>query len=368
MRSKGIAILAICTVLAVGAAAWSVYWRATSHALPPAPASLFPQLAQKVNEVAKLQVVSPEGSFTIAKGESGDWSMEEKSGYPVTYETVKQAVIGLANLRPLEAKTARPENHGKIKLVDPRDKGEGDQKGVLIQLIDGVGDKLAALIVGKTRSIQTEERDGWYYVRKPGEAQTWLAAARLDVWEKPTSWLDSETVRIERPRIRAAANRRPDGEMVKISRPSPEQTDFKVDNLPEGQEMIHDTVANSFGSALGYLSFEDVAKAEAIDFSDATVATFRTFDGLVLTVEVVARDDRHWAHFSAAFDPSEVRLDAVAQKDRKKLKTEKEVRAEAERINKRFGPWAYDLPQYKAVDLTVPMSRLAAPKKKPDSS
>lgn len=367
MRAKAVAILGICTILAVLAAGWSVYWRATSHALPAAPDSLFPVLSERVNEVAEIEVATPEGSFTVAKGEDGTWSMPEKGGYPVTYETVKQVVVGLANLRPLEAKTARPERHGKIKLIDPREaEAEGD-KGVLVRLVDGNDQELAALIVGKTRSVQTQDRDGWYYVRKPGEAQTWLAAARLEVWEKPVSWLDSATVRIDRKRIRAAANERPNGDRVEISRPDPEQTDFKVDNLPEGEKMIHDTVANGFGSALGFLNFEDVAKADAIDFSDSIVATFRTFDGLVLTVEVVEREDKHWAHFSAAFDAEEIRLDVVSEKDKEKMKSEEEVRAEAERINRRFGPWAYNIPQYKAVDLTPPMSRLAAPEK-PDSS
>jgi len=363
MRSKGISILAVCTVLAVALAAWSVYWRATSHALPPAPATLFANLMAQVNDVAKVAVASAEGSFTVVKGEDGTWSMAEKSGYPVTYETVKQAVVGLANLRPLEPKTAQPERHGKIKLRDPREDGEAGQKGVLLRLANRNNEEIAALIVGKTRSIQTKDRDGWYYVRRPAEAQAWLAAARLEVWEKPTSWLDGETVRIDRKRIRAAANRRPNGEAVEISRPTPEQTDFKVDNLPEGEKMIHETVANGLGSALGYMSFEDVDRADAIDFSDSVVATFRTFDGLVVTVKVIEREDKHWAHFSATFDPAEVSLDAVSEDDRKKMKSEDEVRAEAERINRRFAPWAYDVPQYKAVDLTVPMSRLAAPEK-----
>lgn len=367
MRSKAIAILGICTVLAVIAAGWSVYWRATSHALPPAPASLFPGLLDKVNDVAKIQVATANGSFTVVKGSGDAWSMVEKGGYPVTYETVKQVVVGLANLRPLEAKTARPERFGKIKLVDPGKQGPADDKGVLVRLVDQSDKELAALIVGKTRSIQTKDRDGWYYVRKPAEAQTWLASARLEVWEKPTSWLDSETVRIERKRIRAAANQRPNGDTVEISRPNPEKTDFTVDNLPEGEKMIHDTVANGFASALGYLSFEDVARADTIDFSDSIDATYRTFDGLVVTVQVAEVGDKHWAHFAAAFDPAEVHLDALSETDKKKMKSEQEVRAEAERINQRFGAWAYDVPQYKATDLTVPMSRLAAPEK-PGSS
>jgi hypothetical protein len=233
----------------------------------------------------------------------------------------------------------------------------------MIRLL-GAGEKeIAGLIVGKTRSIQTSDREGWYYVRKPAEARSWLAEARLEVFDKVTAWLDNETVRIDRKRMRAAGNRQPDGAQVEISRQDPDTIDFKVDNLPDGQEMLHDTIANSLGSALGFLSFEDVAPAKEIDFDGAIRAHFKTFDGLTITVDVVEKAGKSWARFAAAFDAADVRLDAVPEKHKKKMKSAEEAEKEAAYINKRFGPWAYNLPRYKADDFTVTMEKLVAEKK-----
>ena len=367
MRSKSFLILAATTALAVAGAVASVYQRQAGHVLPSPPAALFPGLLEQVNQVAQVVVVSPQGTFTIDKKPDGNWEMAEKGGYPVPYETIKQAVVGLAGMRPLEAKTAVPGRYPKLKLVDPRDSGSNPgsdpddelTKGTLIRLSDGTGSELAALIVGKIRSIQTTGREGWFYVREPAKKQSWLASARLEVFDKASAWLDSETVRVARPRIRAVGNRQPDGQVVEISRPDPDQIDFKVDNLPKGSKMIHDTVANSLGSALGFLSFDDVAPAAELDFSKAVRATFRTFDGLVVTVDVIKVARKYWARFHATFDAAEVRLDAVGEKHRDKMKSADEVGQEAERINRRFGIWAYNVPKYKAVDFTTPMKKLA---------
>jgi Domain of unknown function (DUF4340) len=369
MRSKSFLVLAVAALLAVTAAAGSVYWRATSHALPPTPAALFPGLLDRVNEVARVEVATAHGSFTIKKGEGDNWGMVEKDGYPVRYDTVKQAVVGVAGMQPLEAKTAKPELYAKIKVLDPRtDTGAESDKGVLLRFLTADDQEIAAVIVGKTRSLQTATREGWFYVRKPDEARSWLVATRLDAADKAKNWLDIDVPRLERDRLHAVDSRRPDGDPVMVSRPNPDETNFMVDNMPEGKEMIHDTAANSFASALGYISFDDVARAEKIDFSKAVTADYRTFDGLVLTVDVTSVGSKWWARFHAAFDADGVRLDGLSEAAKKKLKSVDEVKAEAEAINKRFGLWAYNIPKFKADDFTTTMSKLVTDKKKPDNS
>lgn len=364
MRSKSFLILGLVTLLAVLAAAASAYWRATSHALPPTPAALFPGLIERVNEVAAIEVASSAAKFSVVRGEGENWSMPEKSGYPVTYETVKQTVLGLANMRPLEAKTRQADRHGKIKVMDPRQAAGTDfEKGVLVRLAAKDGKEVAALIVGKTRSIQTGEREGWFYVRKPEEPQSWLVATRLEVADSAKGWLDIDVPRLERKRLRAVKSTRPEGEPVSVSRPRSDKTDFTVDNLPQGMSMIHETAANGFASALGFITFDDVAKADAIDFSKAVTAEYRTYDGLAITVKVAKLGEKSWAHFSAAFDAAGTRLDEVAEADKDKLRGEAEVKQEAEALNRRFGPWAYNLPAFKAEDFTTPMSKLVAPVK-----
>lgn len=357
MRSRPLIALAAATLLAVGAAGYVLQGRETPPAEIEPPAELFPGLLARVNEVQAFAVHLPESSFTVRRQGDG-WAMPEKSGYPVKFETVKQAVVGMASLKPREAKTAKPDNYAKVKVLDPRKDGDPKGEGVLLRLV-GEGDKeIAALIVGATDSVPTSAREGWYYVRKPEEARTWLASGRVELSDKPVGWLDSDMVQVNRDRVRTATTVQPDGASVTVFRDKSGDGNFKVENVPAGGEVLHETSPNSLGSALGFLSFEDVKPLAEVKFDGANKAVFGTFDGLVLTIELVERDGQNWARFSAAHDPAAAKPEGVEEKHKEIMKSPEDVAKEAEAINRRFGVWAYQLPGFKADDLRTKMDKL----------
>jgi hypothetical protein len=365
MRSKPLILLAAVTAVAVVGAAVMLQQQGQDPQAIEAPSELFPGLIAKVNEVQVLAVHLPESSFTIRR-EGGGWVMPEKSGYPVKFETVKQAVVGMASLKPREAKTAKPENYAKVKVLDPRKDGDPKGEGALLRLV-GEGDKeIAALIVGATDSVPTSAREGWYYVRKPEEARTWLASGRLELSDKTTGWLDAEMIAVNRDRIRSASAIQPDGSSVTVVREKSADANFKVENVPEGGKVLHETVPNGLGAAMGFLSFEDVKPVAEVSFDGANKAVFTTFDGLIVTVLVVERDGQNWARFSAAYDASAARPDAVDEKHKELMKSPEEVAKEAERINQRFGVWAYQLPGYKADDFRTKLDKLVSFPEKDD--
>lgn len=356
MRSKSLTILAILAVVSVAAAVAAVYQRASIGSIAAPPDELFPGLMDRVNDVAAVSVVTPEGAFAIRRGADDGWVMAEKSDYPVQFETIKQAVVGMASLKPLEAKTVKADKYARLQVADPNPDGAGSGEGTLIRLEDAGGGEIAALIVGKTKSVETSSRPGWYYVRKPGDEQSWLASGRIEVFEKATGWLDATMLRIERTRIRAAETVQPDGAALRISRTDPRGRDFDVDNVPEGGEVSFDTAPNALGSALTYISFDDVRPAGDLGFDGAGKAVFSTFDGLVVTAELADLDEVTWVRFSAAFDEAAVALDGLSEDDAKQMKQADEVKAEAEEINTRYGVWAYRLPDYKIKDLRTALS------------
>lgn len=359
MRSKSLVALAAVTAVAVVAAGVVVYQREQAPQTVEVPSELFPGLLGKVNEVEAVAVQLPEQSFTVRRQGDG-WVMAEKHGYPVKFETVKQAVVGMASLKPREAKTAKAENYARIKVVDPREEGDAKGKGTLLRLL-GPGEKeIAALIVGAVDSVPTSSREGWYYVRRPGEARTWLAGGRLELSDKITGWLDSEMIAINRDRVRTATTIQPDGATVTVYREKSSDENFKVENVPEGGKVLYETVPNGLGSALGFLSFDDVKPVGEVKFDGANKAVFTTFDGLKLTVELVQQDGQNWARFIAEPDPAAARPDAIDEKHKGIMKSPEEVAKEAEHINNRFGVWAYQLPNYKADDFRTSLDKLVS--------
>ncbi len=361
MGSKSFLGLVVATVLAVAGAFYSMQARDERLGLPSVPATLLPDLLDRVNEVVMVEVVSPAESFTIRRNADGSWGMVEKDGYPVLFETVKQAAVGIAALKPLEAKTARPEQYHRLRVDDPREDGGTKGKGTLIRLVGEDGGEVAGLILGKTRSISTSEREGWYYVRQAGQERTWLVSGRIEAHEKALRWLDTAMVQVARPRIRAITTIQTDGAEVRVSRPDSAAKNFAIQNMPEGMKAFHEGVANDLGSAFGYIAFDDVRKAGEIDFAGAAGARFETFDGLVVEVDIVEREGKKWARFKARHAADIAQPEGVAKEHEKHLKSADEVAKESEKINARFGPWAYNLPNYKAEELTKPMDKLASP-------
>ncbi len=346
MKTKPFAILVVVTAVALAAAVWSTFERGRATASAAPPPGLFPDLIDQVNDIARIDVHTPKLAFSIERGEGDAWGVKERDGYPVKFETVKQAVVGIASMRLLEAKTAKPKLHSRLFLKSPKDGG----RGTTIALSGKDDAAIAAIIVGKSKKSPTKTEDGIYYVRRLDQDQSYLAAGRVEAWETIDRWLDEAMPTIARQRVRAAETVQPDGARAGVFRTNPDSRDFNISEVPPGMKPIHDTVGNSLGSALGFLDFEDVRRASQVDFDGANLASFKTFDGVTLDISVIKLKDGHWMRLAAAFNDDDIRLTGLTDEQKKAMKSVADAKAEVADINKRFGVWAYRVPNYKAND------------------
>jgi len=354
MRAKPFSILAIVTIVSVAIAAWSVFQRNQATASRPPPGSLFPGLIDRVNEIEHIDVQTPKLSFSIDRANSGQWKVKERNGYPVKFETIKQAVVGIANTRLLETKTAKPDLHDRLFLKSPKEGG----RGTIISLDDSSGETIAAIVVGKTKSSPTKSEDGIHYVRRLDENQSYLASGRIEVWETIDRWLDNTMPTIDRLRVRAATTIQADGSRAGVSRNNPDSRDFKIINIPKGMKPLHDTAGNALGSALGFLSFEDVRPASKVDFMGANKAIFKTFDGITIELTIKKEKEHHWLQIITRFDKADVMLNGLTPEQIKKMKNIEDAKNEVTKFNKRFSYWAYRIPEYKAKDFMTGAEQL----------
>ncbi len=367
MKSRSFVILLGLTVLSAAAAGAAAWQRQQAIEIPAAPKTLFPDLLDQVNSVAALSVVTPSTKFTIRKSADGAWQVTEKENYPVKFETVKQAVVGMAGLKPLAPKTAREKQFTKLAVDDP---GKGGS-GKLIALMDADDKPLSAIIIGLTKSSSTDTRLGWYYVRRPDQQRSWLVAGRLDAWDKVTKWLDDTMPVVDRPRIWSVASTTPDQKTVVVSRKTPLQNDFELENVPEGRKVAYSTAPNALGAAMGFINFDDVvARTKIKGWENSHTTVFRTFDGLVVTVKLVkASKTGTWSNFQFTYEPDMVTAKEITAEQKKKLKSAEEVKKQVGEFQQRYGKWAYKLPDYKTKDfLTDAMSiTVADTKEKPSN-
>ena len=163
---------------------------------------------------------------------------------------------------------------------------------------------------------------------------------------------------IDRQRVRAATTIQADGSRAGVSRNDPNSRDFKINNIPKGMKALHDTAGNALGSALGFLSFEDVRPASKIDFTGANKAIFKTFDGVSIELTIKKEKDHNWLQIITEFDEADVMLDGLTPKQIKIMKNIEDAKTEATKFNKRFSAWAYRIPEYKAKDFMTGAEQL----------
>ncbi len=368
MSPKGFFTLFAATLVSIALAAWAV----ASRQLPVPQASLdrplLPDLAAKVGEVAAIEVVHQDRTLHVRR-EDGRWVLAEKADFPVDPAKVRQIVLGLAELRVIEAKTRNPQKFARLELEDP---GK-DAQSTLIRLRDEKGGTLAEVIVGKRKfSLYGPGKSG-SYVRLAGDDQAWLADRPLDAWTDPLDWVDRNLVWLPRDEIAEVRLHVGTPEEVVVRRAGSGDP-FILEGLEEG-EVADTTKIERLVSALGTMTLSDIESRDALPFpEDAPVARWTTFDGLVIDVAVLQRETppkkkdgkpevQYWVRLEArageplrkpsaeaaggeTVPPAGDDAGGASAKQAEKSEESRPVAERVAELNARYGHWVFEISKF----------------------
>lgn len=364
MQAKGLLILSGVTVVAVAAAALTLRSSAAGGTDEPDRSAVFPGLLDRVNDVARVEVVGGDDRVTLERTDAG-WGLVERGGYVVDFSKVKELVMGVARLEIAEPKTSKPEYFERLGVQDPSAEGATSK---LVSLYDASKNPLASLVIGKAgkggRGVLVRPADG---------NQVYLCKESIRANADPKTWLDREILRLDNDRVQSVTIDHPDSPDVEISRDPENHTQFVVENVPEGRKPSFPGVANSVATSLSYLGLDDVRPLSEVQMGDTPLATttVRCTDGLVLELQVSKQDGKTWVHVEASFDEPQVVGPSPAPQasDEEGAETEddateedphspEKVRQEVADLNARLADWAFEIPQYKADVLAKPLEDL----------
>jgi hypothetical protein len=366
MNSKTLTILLVVAAATVAAAAVALRSGASGTEAASGQQKLFPKLEGSVNDVASIRVQRAAESYTVHR--VGDaWTLQDKGDFPVQMDQVRKVANVLREATTIEAKTSDPAKYAKLGVQDV---DAPDAKSVLVTLADKDGKALASLVVGKEVDSDGPQGSGRFYVRRAGEAQSWVANLKLDLHEKATDWLAKEIVKVPQGTVRSIEIRQPDGDTLLVDRASADTKDFTLHGIPAGKEPTYPSVANSLATGLEFVNLEDVAPASDVDFSTGTgpIARYTTFDGLVVTVTTKDQDGKNYASFSASYEPPpDAAPPAMVAPDAEKTpetppkpaaKSPEEVKQEVEALNARLSKWAYVISSYSRAQFGKKLSEM----------
>lgn len=340
MKTKGLIALLLTTAVAVVVAVLVSIGGSGAATDPLAGKAVLPDVEPKLGDIARMTLVHGDNKTTLVR-QGKSWGVEEKGGYPADATKLRQALLGLAELRYVEAKTRKPEFYPRLEVEDPNKK---DAKSTLVTVSDDKGNLIGEIIAGKRRIDELGGGTDGVYVRKPGDAQSWLARGTLDLAGETTLWLDRKVVNIAANKVKEAVLTQPDGAKLDIVRDKPDGK-FALKGAPADTKLKSDTVLVEPATALEDLDLADVRPAGDLPFPAEGVAhaEVTTYDGLTIKAALFEKDGKTWARFEASGTGD-------AQK-------------QASALNAKLGRWVYQLEPGKAKALTTKLADVVAPPK-----
>ncbi len=254
---------------------------------------VFPGLAPKLAAAAQLEIQHKGTTLHLARNAEDAaalWGVVDRGGYRAQQDKVHELLTALTELRLDEKRTADAGEYARLGVADPADKGADS---TLVRVLDGKGGVIAALIVGHARSAERGGADT-LYVRRPGEAQSWLADGRIAATAGTQDWLDRSIVSIDAAKVADVVVTR--GETtLRFARQGGK---FTLTD-PAGHPKLDDVKVDEVSRGLAELTLEDVKPAPAPG-TPLGRAVFTTTDGMTLSADVSKSGPAVWATFAAS--------------------------------------------------------------------
>lgn len=322
MKQKQILGLGAVAVVLMGLAVYLSESRKPAEEAPVA-GPLAPGLEAGLNEVNQVVVQAAGGeTITLKRGDAG-WGVEEKQGYAADVGKLRELLLNLAQAQRIEAKTAVEASYPVLGVQDVEAEGASN---VLLR-VAGAGPELA-VILGQNNS-----RGAGTFVRLQGEAQSWLVDRNLAAEKTASDWLQRDLMDIAANRITGVEVQPPEGGPVQIEANSGGEGDFRVANLPDGREPASAFVSDATAGFLAGLRIDDVRRAEGYapaEDAEATTASFRTREGLLVAVKAHTQGAETWASFEVSLDEQAAAERIQGEQAREAMAHEQAVKAAQE--------------------------------------
>ncbi|HFC04852.1 MAG TPA: DUF4340 domain-containing protein, partial [Rhizobiales bacterium] len=247
-------------------------------------------LEGKINDLSGIVVEQGTEKLELVN-KGGIWQVK-KTGYPVSPAKVKQALVGLAEMTNLEAKTGNPK---KFLLIDVDSPGQKDGRGRLFTLLGKDGKQVGRIVLGKTAVGKAGPGRDAEYVRVPGEASSWLVLGSVDAGTALPNWVEPRFLKLDVDSV-TYGRVEFDGGKVEVRRTGKSATgssQFELIDVPEGRKPRTSTTIKFTATDLVNLDLVDVRPLKA-DGKTTSTAYVETDSGLKLAFRLVEEYGKGW--------------------------------------------------------------------------
>lgn len=346
MASKQLRILAVLAV-ALSGLAWFAAQRDQQSYAPEDLGLFAPELESRLAEVTAVEIhAAGEEPFVLEHAGDDRWVLPAKTSYPIDVSKLRELLRNLATAEVVEAKTANPEWHSRLKLLDVAQ--ASDTTIEVIARADA--EPVLGVLIGSSGQ-------GGQYVRKTGENQTWLIGQNIRPPRKAEDWLDKTLVDIKRAEL-ASVSVEENGEQVfALTLQDADSTDFELSPAPAQGHSVNTANSNRLLSALSNLRLLDVRAAQADDEqAEWRRLNFVRQDGLHVEVEIRQDGDAHYMRLQAK--EGEPMPPAQPASDGSSAESPSDLQAIVQTINGRAAGRVFEISSYPGGGLLLEYDKL----------
>ena len=294
-------------------------------------------------DLESIEIKSGDNAFTIKR--SGDkFVLAEKDNYPVDISKINDLISKCLDIKISQIITDKSNNHKDLGVVE-------EYAQTVIKFIKPDSSVLMGLIIGNTK-----ESGQGTYVRLISNDHVYEAAEIPYFETQEINYLKKMIVSIVRKDIEKVTVISPEGQYTLEAQDG--SNDIALANIPAGKS-LKKTDADSVFNVLSDLNFTDVMKDPG-DLTFENTYICRLFNTTEFTFNIAQKDEKTFIKCSAKFTegrPISIKKDEpqeqLKEKEEKLLLDDK-----ANDFTDRHEGWVYQIPDYKAGNLTKALADL----------
>ncbi|MHC4387252.1 MAG: DUF4340 domain-containing protein [Planctomycetota bacterium] len=346
MSNRKLAILSVVAALMV---VWVVVQSRMGHGPAKVPSGTT-YLIQGLDttKIARIIVGTGEDAVRLI-WQDKHFVVRNKDNYPAEISKINKLITSCLDIVTARLITSNPANHDELQVSEKEAKS-------LVKFVGRNGQVITGVAVGKSDS-QTRSP----YVRLISSDDVYAATEAPQIRDSAMDYIAKEIVNISRD------------DVVKVTLNGPNDTytlrvddsnddNIILDNIPEGKK-LKTSDAEQVLSALSYVTFSDVKKESSeggnLQFKHAYVC--KSKDQIMYTFGIAKRAEKNYVKCTAKYVGETEIVVEKGKKSKEELKDKEAKFLAHDRANdfkNKHEGWLYELPEWKAANLTKGLPEL----------
>ena len=300
----------------------------------------------KTSDIDRIILGPPDKMLTLKKG--GDqFFLVDKDDYPASTRQINNLITSSLDIRIKELITDNPKNFKDLDLTQ-------DTATSVIKFLNAEEELITGILVGKRDEMAKGDYVRLISIDQGIDKKAYLSLNVPFLDMTALSYLDKRLFKTEKQAISKVTVIGPGG---KYTVSSGDDNKITLNNIPSGKK-VKETIYESVFSAVTDLTFSDVEKesddTRKLDFNTAYICFLKNTG--IYTFLLAEKDDKTFIKCSSDFkdkEPVRVKKGVEESDEQLKKKEAKLLAREASlNFNKRHRGWVYQIPSWKAVDMT----------------